>query len=166
MASKTDYFSYTDAQGTEVIVQQLNEVPAQYRAKAKHIDLSKPAFTLRAPSSQPAAARGNGVCLPGHATCFHWPSVAVGASAALVLGLAAVLLLRRARWLFWAMLGLAAVTVLSTAYLGYIRYQTSGAPAGLASPADIIGDAKRAADALKRSNEAQERLLKDIENQR
>ncbi len=166
MATKTDYFSYTDAQGTEVIVQQLNEVPAQYRAKAKHIDLSKPVLTVRTPDSHTTAARGDGVCLPGHSTCFHWPSVAVGASAALVLGLAAVLLLRRARWLFWSLLGLAAVTVLSTAYLGYIRHQASGAPAALANPAQLIDDAKRAADALKRSNEAQERVLKDIERQR
>lgn len=165
MATKTDYFSYTDAQGTEVIVQQLNEVPAQYRARAKHIDLSKPALTVRIPDGHTTAGE-DGVCLRGHSTCFHWPSVAVGASAALALGLAAVLLLRRARWLFWSLLGLAAVTVLSTAYLGYIRHQASGAPAALANPAQLIDDAKRAADALKRSNEAQERVLEDIERQR
>jgi hypothetical protein len=161
MATKTDYFSYTDAHGTEVIVQRLNEVPAQYQAKAKHIDLSKPALTLRTPGSY-----NSNVCLPGHATCFHWPSVAVGASAALALGLTAVLLLRRARRMFWFLMGLAVVTVLSTAYLGYIRYQTSGAAAGLASPAQLIDDARRAADSMKRSNEAQERLLQDLERQR
>lgn len=166
MATKTDYFSYTDAQGTEVIVQHLNEVPAQYQAKAKHIDLSKPAFTPRIPDSHTAAVRGNGVCLEGLSTCFHWPSVVVGAATALALGLGAVLLLRRARRLFWSLIGLAVVTVLSTAYLGYIRYQASGAPAALASPADLIDDARRAASSMKRTSETQERLLKDIERQR
>lgn len=164
--TNTDYFSYTDAHGAEVIVQRLDEVPASYRTQAKHIDLSKPAITLRNPAWHVVAWRGNGLCLRGQASCFHWPSVAVGAGMAITLGLVAVMLLRRASRLFWFIVGLAAVTVLSTAYLGYLRYQAGLSHSGFASPGDIIDDARRAAQSANSRNQAQERVLQDLENQR
>jgi hypothetical protein len=54
MATSSSFFSYTDAQGVEVIVQRLADVPEQYRAQVKHIDLSKPAITLRPGSGERA----------------------------------------------------------------------------------------------------------------
>jgi hypothetical protein len=46
VASTTSYYSYTDANGVEVIVQRVTDIPEQYREQAKHIDLSKPAIAL------------------------------------------------------------------------------------------------------------------------
>jgi hypothetical protein len=166
MDTNVDYFSYTDAHGTEVVVQRLNQVPEQYRSHVKHIDLSKPALTLRSPSSHIVTLGQPGFCLRGQATCFHWPSVVVGASVAFVLGMVAVVLVRRASRLFWFVIGLAAITVLSTSYLGYVRYQAGLSPAGLAGPGALIGDARRAARAVNDRNQEQERLIQDIDRQR
>lgn len=166
MATKMDYFSYTDAHGTEVIVQHLGEVPSQYRAQAKHIDLSKPALTPRGPDSRQAPPQARQLCLPGQAACFHWPSVAFGAALALALGLVAVFLLRRASRWFWTLVGLAAITGLAGAYLGYIRNQAGLSRDRFATPGALLDDARQAVKAAKARDQAQERVLREVEQQR
>ncbi len=161
-----DYFSYTDGNGTEVIVQHLHEVPPQYRSHAKHIDLSKPAFELRDQNSQVIPARHSGLCLPGQSSCLHWPSVAVGAGSALLLGLVLVLVLRRASRLVRILVGLGAIIALSAAYLGYIRYRAGLSGPGLAGPGDLLEDARKAVKAVNRRNAEQARSLQAVDHQR
>ena len=75
MATSSSFFSYTDAQGVEVIVEWLADVPEQYRAQVKHIDLSKPAITLRPGSGERAQTPP---------AALHVPSFVLGAGTALV----------------------------------------------------------------------------------
>ena len=122
MASANSFYSFTDADGVQVIVQRLADVPEQYRAQAKHIDLSKPAITL---SSSPSV---NAPASPGGKGTFpHVPSFIAGAGAgagtALVLGLVAVLVFRRAHRFLALMVGAAVMAALGIGYMTYVRRQ-------------------------------------------
>jgi hypothetical protein len=127
MASGNTFYSFTDANGVEVIVQRLADVPEQYRAQAKHIDLSKPAITL---SSSPSVNASASPC--GKGTFLHFPSFMAGAGTALVLGLVGVLAFRRAHRFLALMVGVAVMAALGIGYMTYVRRQARLPGSGLA----------------------------------
>ena len=158
MASSNSFFSYTDAKGVEVIVQRLADVPDQYREQVKHIDLSKPAITLRSGSGQnPQTAQG---------TFLHGPSFIMGAATALVLGLVAMVAFRRAHRVLGLAVGVVVMAALGLGYMTYVRRQAGMPRAGLATPTTILDDARSAAGVLNERNREQERVLDDVDKQR
>ena len=165
MASNTSFFSFSDANGVEVIVQRLTDVPEQYRAQAKHIDLSKPAITLSSSPSENAPARP---C--GKGTFLHVPSFIAGAGAgagtALVLGLVAVLAFRRASRVLALVVGVVVMAALGIGYMTYVRRQAGLPGSGVATPATLLDDARAAAGALNERHMEQERTLNEIDKQR
>ena len=165
MAAGNSFYSFTDAKGVEVIVQRMTDVPEQYRAQAKHIDLSKPAITLssRPRENAPASSGGKG-------TFLHVPSFIAGAGAgagtALVLGLVAVLAFRRASRILALVVGVVVMAALGIGYMTYVRRQAGLPGSGLATPATLLDDARAAAGALNERHMEQERALNEIDKQR
>jgi hypothetical protein len=157
MATSSSFFSFTDAQGIEVIVQRLADVPEPYRAQVKHIDLSKPAITLH-PGSRESSQTPPAV--------LHVPSFVLGAGTALVLGCLAVLVFRRAHRLLALVIGVVVMAALGLGYMTYVRRQAGLPGAGLATPATILNDARAAAGALDERQKQQERLLNELDKQR
>jgi len=71
MATSSSFFSYTDAQGVDVIVQRLADVPEQYRAPRSSTSICpKPAITLRPGSGERAQTPP---------AALHVPSFVLGA---------------------------------------------------------------------------------------
>ena len=163
MASGNSFYSFTGADGVQVIVQRLADVPEPYRAQAKHIDLSKPAIPL---SSSPSVNAPASPC--GKGTFLHAPSFIAGAGAgtALVLGLVAVLAFLRAHRFLALMVGVAVMAALGIGYMTYVRRQARLPGSGLATPATLLDDARAAAGALNERHVEQERALDEIDKQR
>jgi hypothetical protein len=167
MASKNNFFSYTDAQGVEVVVQGLAEVPEQYRAQAKHIDLSKPALTLPSrPDDVVQTTTANARPSGGKEATLHVPSFLLGGGTALVLGCVALLVFRRAHRMVAVMVGVAVMAALGVGYWTYVRRQAGLPGSGLATPATLLDDARAAADGLNKRHMEQNRALDEIDKQR
>jgi hypothetical protein len=158
MASSNSFFSYTDAAGVEVIVQRLADVPQQYRDQVKHIDLSKPAITLR-------SASGENTQTP-HGMFLHGPSFILGAGTTLVLGMLARLAFHRAYRLLALAVGVAVMAALGIGYMTSVRRQARLLGSGLTTPITVLDDARAAAGALNERHHEQERLLDDVDKQR
>jgi hypothetical protein len=167
MPSTNSFYSFTDGNGVEVIVQRLADVPEQYREQAKHIDLSKPAIPL------PASLGGNAQTTPldalgshGKGAFLNVPSFIIGTGTGLALGLVGALVFRRASRLVSLVLAVLAVTALAVGYLTYVRRQVRLPGSGMATPGTLLDDARAAAGALNKRNLEQDRALNDIDKQR
>ncbi len=167
MGAQEGYFSYTDANGVEVIVGRLSDVPELQRAEAKHIDLSKPA--LRVPSNDGAGTSGGAMprlCLGDTPGCLHAASFLIGAAVALVLGGAGMLAFRKAARVVALVAGIFVIGGLVTAYLTRAR-RAAGLPGDkLATPAVLIDDARAAAKAAEEHQRKQARALDELDKQR
>jgi len=167
MASSTDFYSFTDGKGVQVIVQRLADVPEQYRSQVKHIDLSKPAIAR--PTSPSENAQGTptdafGLC--GKGAFLNVPSFIIGAGTGLALALVAMLALRRTNRFLSLALGVVVVAALGMGYLTYVRRQARLPGSGLATPATLLDDARTAASSLNNRHMEQERVLDEIDKQR
>lgn len=88
------------------------------------------------------------------------PSIGIGAAVGLAVGILIARLFRGRIRLLLMVVGLAGLLLGGMAYLGWIRSQ-AGLPSGhIATPGDILDDAKKAAAAMKRQRRAQRKALK------
>jgi hypothetical protein len=169
MASASSFYHYQDAEGVEVIVQRLEEVPVKYRAQAKRVDLSKEP----APVSS-KTVRMEAPVLPSTGmrpdkefwSTIHWPSFVVGAVISLAAGLVFVVLLRRRSRVVSLLVGALAMMAFGVGYLTILRHQVGLRSTGLATPATIIDDARSAATTAKTRYDQQEKTLDQINNMR
>jgi hypothetical protein len=174
MPSPRSFYHYTDAEGVEVIVQQLEDVPAEYRAQAQLVEAARTApgtpaaVAGNAPADQagPATHPLAGVVGRTSFPSLHWPSFAVGAGSALIAGLVLVLAFRRHSRVFSLLIGGLAMLAFGVGYLTFLRQQVRPSPAGLATPATILDDARRAAAASQKQIKQQEQTLDQINNMR
>jgi hypothetical protein len=171
--AQVSYFTYTDANGVQVVVDRLADVPEQYRAEAKHIDLSKPALDIPAIESR-VASEGRPVspspagklCLGETPGCIHAWSFLLGAAVALVMGGVGMLVFRKSARLVAIVAGIIIVAALTTAILTHARRQ-SGLPGdGLVTPGALLDDARAAAKAVNEHHREQARSLDELEQQR
>ena len=169
MAKDLDYFVYPGHDGTLVIVPRLTDVPAEFQAKAKHIDLSKPA--LRVAVGEPAhSSSGSAKTSPsaeggivGHLAAFHGPSFFLGMGSAMILGCLVALSIRRTTRIFSLVLGLILMGTLSLGYMTYIRRQAGFHSPGMTSPKVLLDDARESAAAMKKRYADQEKILQSLE---
>lgn len=166
MASPSSFYHYQGADGVEVIVQRLEDVPIKYRAQAKKLDLSQEAVPKKLPSELPVAPPAG--LAPGQESLMglHWPSFALGAVISLVAGMAFFVLLRRRSRLVSMLVGLLAMLAFAVGYLTFLRHQVGLRSRGLATPATIIDDARAAASTAQKHYEQQEKTLDQINNMR
>jgi hypothetical protein len=168
MASSSTYYHYQDAQGVEVIVQRLEDVPIKYRAQAKRLDLGKdsaPALPKEDRSEPPVF-----VSAPAPPKEFwsgiHWPSVALGAAISMAAGMVFVVLLRRRSRILALLIGMVAMMAAGVGYLTLLRRHLGLGNAGLATPATIMDDARAAATTAQKRYDQQEKTLDQINNLR
>jgi len=168
MASASTYYHYQDAEGVEVIVQRLEEVPVKYRAQAKRLDMTKepaPALSkdVRIEAAAPSLA-------PGPSQEFwraiHWPSVVLGAVISLAAGMVFVVLLRRRSRVVSLLVGTLAMMAFGVGYLTLLRHQVGLRSTGVATPATILEDARAAATTAQKRYDQQEKTLDQINNLR
>jgi hypothetical protein len=167
MASGTTFFHYQDAQGVEVIVQSLDDVPANFRAQVKRVDLGKePALAAPREVQAQQAALPLPTSTKEYGRSIHWPSFAAGAAISLVAGMAFVLLLRRHARLLSLLVGVLAMMAFGIGYLTLLRRQVGLPSAGLSTPATILDDARGAAAAAQKRFQQDEKTLDQINNMR
>jgi hypothetical protein len=169
MASGRGFFTYKDGDGVDVIVQNLKEVPPEYRAQAR---LLEPGSV--SPSSQKAQADGPGPAARvetttasiGRGFSVHWPSFAVGAGTSFIVGLVLVLVLRRHSRVLSLLVAALGMVAFGVGYLTFLRQQVGLKPAGWATPATILDDARSAAAAAQKQINQQEKALNEIDKTR
>ena len=165
---QASYFTYTDASGVQVIVDRLADVPAEYRAGAEYIDLSKPALDASRIENRPVVAMSPAgkLCLGETVGCLHATSFLVGAAVALVLGGVAMLAFRKSARLVAIVASMLIVAALTTALLTYARRQAGLPGDGLVTPGVLLDDARAAAKALDDHHREQARSIDETEKLR
>lgn len=158
------YFTYTDGGGVQVIVGRLADVPSEYRADAKYLDLSKPAALSGTESSQVKTARAGMLCV-GETACLHITSFLLGAAAALVLGGVAMLLFRKSIRLLAILAGIILVAALTVALLTSARRQAGLPSKGFFTPGSLLNEARAAAKAVDDRHREQARTIDEIQKQ-
>jgi hypothetical protein len=173
-------YRYQDASGIEHLADSLSEVPAALRSHAVAVQgdvtVSSPSVgervhdeaelrSLQATAAAKVGARRAEQALEsvGWRMKLHLPSLGIGAglTLALVLGLSA-LRRRPGRFLRLAF-GLALAVAMGVGYLSWIRLATGVGSGGMATPASMINEARRAADAARTHAASQETLLEEID---
>jgi hypothetical protein len=94
---------------------------------------------------------------------LHLPSFLLGAGAALFVAMFAMMLLRRSMKLALGILAVLLAGSLGTGYLTFLRQQVGLAASGVATPKEIVDDARAAAAAMKKRVEQQDAVLKRTE---
>lgn len=146
-----EFFRYRDENGRVVIVDSLDRVPPEARARAERLTFSAP--------STPSIERPP---LPGVDEPMHWQSFAAGFVSAVLIGVV-LMALRRFRSPFVRVVLLAAgVALAAGAYLGWLRRTTGQSGDALGSPSAVIDDARKAVDSMNRRNEKQKQELDEI----
>jgi len=167
MAAKPTFFAYTDAAGVDVVVQKLADIPEQYRAQARPLDLAKPVKPVPATRvddhgpTQTVTASAVAEAKQGAVSVFHGPSFAMGAVTAVSVGLVVWLSFRRTGRALSLVFGVLIMAALGLGYLSYVRKQTGLPPAGLTTPAVLINDARNAAGAADRHYKEQEQEIRE-----
>jgi hypothetical protein len=170
MASGRGFFAYKDGDGVDVIVQNLKEVPPEYRAQARLLEpgnVSQPASQKAQVDGPGSAARVEAITASaGRGFSVHWPSFAVGAGTSLFVGLVLVLVLRRHSRVLSLLVAALGMVAFGVGYLTFLRQQVGLQPAGWATPATILNDARSAAAAAQKQIKQQEKVLNEIEKTR
>ena len=148
------FYRYRDAQGRLVIVDNPSRIPQSARASAERVELSAApaATTLPTPTEL--------------VRDVHWPSFAAGGACAVAVTLVVLALRRRARrFVRLALLG-GVIALGAGLYFGWAR-RLAGQGGGLvSSPQTLIEDAKTAVEKMNDRSREQERVLKELENER
>jgi hypothetical protein len=142
------YYKFQDASGRVHIVDSLESVPQALRPRAQSIAYAAPPTT---------AAR---LLQPG---LGGWQMFGLGACAALVMVVVFKRLPGTMRILLRLAIAAAIACVLAGGYLGWLRRATGQGTGSLASPQQIIEDAKRAVANMNARQQADQAELKEIE---
>jgi hypothetical protein len=160
---ETGYFTYTDGNGVQVIVERLADVPTKYRADVGYIDLSKPPVKVADVGARPVPAQKAGNLCLGEGACLHITSFLLGAAAALVLGGAGLLLFRRSLRLLGVLAGIVLVAALTVALLTYARSEIGLQPKGLVTPKVLVDEARATVKAVDEHHRTQAHSIDEIE---
>ena len=150
------YYRHQDAAGKVTIVDSLEKLPAGVRAKAERVVLT----------GAPAHGERATVALlpPGLDTT----SFALGLGAGVLgVGLIGVMLSRLStgagRWVLRGALAVGVAVLIVGSYLGWVRRAAGLGDRALASPRQLVEDARDAADRVRQQRAAQERELDEIQ---
>ncbi len=142
------YYRFQDASGRLHIVDSLESVPQALRPQAQRVAYSEPPISA-------ASLLQHGLS--------SWQMFGLGFGAALLV----VLLFKRLPGTMRVVLRFAivggVVCLLAAAYLGWMRRATGQATDALATPGQMLDDAKKAVAQLNARQEAEQAQLKEIE---
>lgn len=169
------FYRYEGPDGRVQLVDSLEKLPEEARSKAQRLDF---------PGSEKSALEGafeellseettttrDGATSTPSVPNVHWPSFVIGMGA----GVGAVLVLRLLlspgsssfgkRLLVSTALVIGLAAVLGGLYLGWIRKSTGQADGALATPQQIIDDAKRTMKQVEERRKEQEHQLDELEH--
>lgn len=146
MAGNANFFVYTNADGVDVVVPRMADVPPAYRSQARSIDLAQPA--VKAPRADTTPVRSAPVA--PKPVGWHKPSFAAGAGAGLALGIALVLAFNRTTRMLALLVAGVVAGGLTLGYLSFVRRQAGLPAVDVTTPAVLLEDVHKAAEAMKR----------------
>jgi hypothetical protein len=174
-------YRYSDADGQWVYVNDLSLVPAERQGGVERLTLgpATPARKRKKAKDEGALGKARALTREGRAAAegvqrevgdvlpfvhdLDLPSVAVGFALALVPLLAVLLVRRTGRLVLTLGLVAAIFALVAGAYFGWLRQAAGLSGGGLASPQQLVDDAKRAADEMQDRLQHNERVLRQLE---
>jgi hypothetical protein len=156
------YYRHRDASGKVTVVDSLDKLPAEVRVEAERVVL-----TGAPADSADIRAPGERATLPTLPLGLDATSFALGLGAGM-LGAALVgLMLGRlapgaVRWVARGALLAGLALLIAGGYLGWLRRAAGLGDATLASPRQLVEDARNAADRVRQQRAAQQRELDEI----
>jgi hypothetical protein len=162
--TKSKFFTYEDGEGHVYVVDSIEQIPKKYRELAEEVRLGERLRDARKHSLREAkkVQREVGDVLP-FVNDLDLPSLAVGFALSLVVFLVFAMIRRTLGMMVKVALIGVIVCLLGGAYLGWLRRASGLGEGGLASPKEVIDDARRAASDFQKRIDAQEKTLKKIE---
>lgn len=169
------FYRYEGPDGRVQLVDNLEKLPPEARAKAQRLDFpgsGKSALggALEDLLSEEITMPRDGATSTASVPSMHWPSFVIGLGA----GVGAVLILRLLfspgsssfgkRLLVSTALVIGLAAVLGGLYLGWLRKSTGQSDGALATPQQIIDDAKRTMKQVEQRRKEQEQQLDDLEH--
>lgn len=170
------FYTYESPDGRVHLVDSLEKLPAEVRPKAKRTffagDNSTAHDTLGALLTGDAGARDTATTAqtPASLASLHVPSFALGVAA----GLGVFLIIRwlsspsetsfGKRLVLSMVLAAGLVAVLSSLYLGWLRRSTGQTEGLIATPTEVIDDAKRTMQLVEERRKAQQKQLDELEH--
>lgn len=168
------FYRYEGPDGRVLLVDSLDKLPEAARTKAERLDFPGSEKSALGDAFQgllpgDATTTPNGASATGSPSGVHWPSFVLGLGA----GVGAVLILR---WLLGSgsssfgkrllvstalVIGLAAL--LGGLYLGWLRKSTGQSDSSVATPQQIIDDAKRTVKQVEERRKEQQQQLDELE---
>jgi hypothetical protein len=146
------FYRYEDQNGRLHIVNSPAALSSADRAKAERIELSPPPAATAAGVA--AAARG-----------FDGASFALGFGAAAILGAVLFSFKGGSRMLAKVAALLALVCLVGGAYFGWLRRTTGQGNSMVASPNELVNDARRAVEAVSEKRRERDRILEEVERE-
>ncbi len=145
-------YRYVDQSGTETIVGQFEDIPAQYRSSAREIVLPEQSTNI-----------SSGATVGTFVRSLDFPSVGIGCAIGLVFALVTMSFVRRGVWILKAALIGLVVVALGGSYLGWVRRSAGLSKAPIANPSILVEDAQKAARKMKERIERQRSGLRKID---
>jgi hypothetical protein len=160
-ASEGAYYRYESADGRVHITDSVDKLPPEARASAERVEPVAAPVAIATDSSpipevvtREAAARG-----------VDAPSFVFGFGTALALAAVLFLLAKGSRLVLKAVVGVGVVCLLGAAYLGALRRSTGQGDGPLATPGDLVEDARRAVRAAEQRQLEQQRVIDEVERE-
>jgi hypothetical protein len=163
-ASAGNFYRYQAPDGRVHITNAVDELPPEARASAQPVELDT--LPVTAAKATPSARTVHGaVAKKAAARGVDATSFVLGFGSALALAAALFLFAKGSRRVLRVVIGTALVCLLGAAYLGLLRHSVDSAGGPLATPGDLVEDARSAVRAAERREREQQRLLDDIERE-
>ena len=164
------FYRFVDEDGRVHIVDRLERVPDRYRDAAEPYDAQGGALVVlpTAPPQTRVVREGAPVAssqdaFAGLVRALDAPSVAVGIGLALGILTGFLVLRRMGAPLLRGVFILAVFATLAFGYLGWSRWATGLGTSHLATPQQVVEDAKAAAERLKARWQDQQEILQELE---
>ena len=150
------FYRYTDKSGKVVIVDSVDKLPKSARANAEQLELAEGPGAIE--RGLDAVRRQS-----GDEARFNLPSFALGLGLAGVLVVVALLMKRTGSLFIAKIVGMVAVVaLLGGLYLGLLRRSTGQSEGLMATPNDIINDAKHTVEQANEQRRKQQEMLDEI----
>lgn len=155
-------YRYQDAEGRIHFVDEVDKIPGRFQPSAERVDLTRgSAWASESTRTVEYAPREEGIA--GFARSIDPPSMGVGLAIGLVLAFLRSLVRGSGGWLIRAGLLAAVVVLLTGAYLGWLR-RTAGKGEGfVATPAEMVEEARKAGLQLEQRLQHHKEMLERLD---
>jgi hypothetical protein len=165
-AQPKKYYQYEASDGRVHLVDSVDKLPPEARSKAAPVELPAHSPLSAGPGANPvdpsATTATVGDSVAGALKTIDATSFALGFGVAAIVLTLLYKLTEGSRFIPKLVLGLAAVALMTSLYLGYLRRTTGQSDTPLAGPAELVNDARKAVKTMEDRQAEQQRLLDEI----